>query len=190
MSREARTYVTAEEYLAYERRAEYKNEYFDGEVFAMTGASRRHNLISLNIGAELREQLRGQVCETYVTDMRVRIPAANIYTYPDVVAVCGEPKFEDAELDTLINPVLLVEVLSKSTEAYDRLIKFEYYRTLESLTEYLLVSQDEAHITQHVKQDDARWLLTDIRGLSSRVELASVPCILALNEIYDRVSFD
>lgn len=189
MSREPKIYVTPEEYLAYERRAEYRNEYLDGEVFAMTGASRKHNLIAGNVFAELKRKLRDRPCEAYISDMRVRIPAANIYTYPDVVVVCGEPRFEDAEVDTLLNPVLLVEVLSKSTEAYDRVVKFNYYRTLESLSEYLLISQDEYHVTQHVKQPDARWLLTDIRGLESRVELASVPCTLALSEIYDRVSF-
>lgn len=190
MSHQTKTYVTPEDYLAYERRAEYKNEYFDGEVFAMTGASRRHNLIAMNVGAELRAQLRGRDCETYMSDMRVRIPSANIYTYPDVVVACGEPRFEDAEVDTLLNPALLVEVLSKSTESYDRRVKFNHYRTLESLTEYLLISQDEYHVTQHVKQTDGRWLLTDIRGREGRVELASVQCVLVLNEVYERVSFD
>ena len=190
MSRQAKTYVTPAEYLAYERSAEYKNEYFDGEVFAMNGASRRHNLISINVGAELRAQLRGGDCETYVSDMRVRIPTANTYTYPDVAVACGEPRFEDAEVDTLLNPVLLVEVLSKSTASYDRRVKFDHYRTLESLAEYLLISQDEYHVTQHVKQADGRWLLTDIRGREGRVELASVACTLALSEVYERVSFD
>lgn len=190
MSRQPKTYVTPEEYLAYERRAEYKNEYIDGHILAMTGASRRHNLISLSVGAELRAQLRGRGCETYVTDMRVRIPTANTYTYPDVVVVCGEPQFEDEEVDTLINPVLIVEVLSKSTASYDRIDKFDNYRSIPSFAEYLLVSQDEYHVMQHVKQTDGRWLLTDIGGRESRVELASVECTLALNDIYDRVSFD
>lgn len=190
MSRQAKTYIAPEEYLAYERGREDKHEYHDGEIFAMTGASRKHNLIAGNVFAELKRQLRDRPCETYISDMRVRIPAANIYTYPDVVVACGEPRFEDAEVDTLLNPVLLVEVLSKSTKAYDRIVKFNYYRTLESLTEYLLVSQDESHIAQHVRQLDGRWLLTDIRGLESKIELVSVPCLLVLRDVYDKVTFD
>lgn len=187
MSRQTKPSVTPEEYLAFERRAEYKNEYFDGEVIAMTGASRRHNLISLNVGAELRTRLKGRTCETYVSDMRVRIPSANIYTYPDVVVACDEPQFEDAELDTLLNPTLIVEVLSKSTAAYDRVAKFGYYRTLPSLKEYLLVSQDEYHVAQHVRQADGRWMLTDIREVGGVVELSSVGCTLGIGEIYERV---
>ena len=120
MSSQAKAHLTAEEYLALERKAPYKSEYLKGEVFAMTGASRRHNLISLNIGAELRAQLRQRPCEVYTSDMRVKLGATGLYTYPDVVVVCGEPAFEDAEVDTLLNPILLVEVLSKSTEDYDR----------------------------------------------------------------------
>lgn len=190
MARPAKTYVTPEEYLAYERRAEYKNEYFDGEVCAMTGASRRHNLIAGNVFSELKQRLRGRPCETYMSDMRVRIPSANLYTYPDVVVACGEPLFEDAEVDTLLNPLLLVEVLSRSTARYDRTGKFSDYRSIPSFAEYLLVSQDQYHVTQHVKQPDGRWLLADIRGRESRVELASVECTLALSEVYERVSFD
>lgn len=187
MSRRAKTYVTPDEYLTVERRSEHRSEYFDGEIFAMTGASRRHNLISLNVGAELRSQLRGRGCEVYVSDMRVRISAANIYTYPDVVAACGEPEFEDAEVDTLVNPTLIVEVSSKSTVSYDREAKFDYYRTIPSLLEYVLVSQNTPHVTQYVKQPDGRWLLADIRGAEARVELSSVGCALTLAEIYERV---
>jgi Uma2 family endonuclease len=188
MSRQAKTFVTPEEYLAYERRAENRNEYFDGEIFAMTGASRKHNLISLNIGAELRFLLRGRNCEAYVSDMRVRIPSANLYMYPDVVAVCGEPEFEDVDVDTLLNPTLIVEVLSKSTASYDRAEKFDYYRTLPSLTEYLLVSQDEFHVTQYVRQTEGRWLLTDHRSPEDTLQLESVECSLSLRDIYDKVS--
>src|SRR5918997_1049049 len=120
MSRKPKTFVTTEEYLAFERAAEYKNEYFDGEIVAMTGASRRHNLINVNVLSELHGQLRRAPCEVYPSEMRVRIPAANLYTYPDVTVVCGEPKFEDDYVDTLLNPTLIVEVLSKSTAMYDR----------------------------------------------------------------------
>lgn len=183
MSRQVKTHVEPEQYLARERRAEHRSEYVDGEVYAMTGASRKHNVF-----AELRRQFRGRPCEAYISDMRVRIPSANIYTYPDVVAVCGEPEFEDAEVDTLTNPTLVVEVLSKSTASYDRNEKFTYYRTLPSLAEYIIVSQDKYHVTQYVKQADGRWLLSDIRGTDGVVELASVGCVLDLKEIYERVT--
>lgn len=190
MARLAKTYVTPEEYLTLERRAEYKSEYYDGEIFAMTGASLKHNRITLNIGSALNVQLRGRECQAFTSDMRVHVPATGLYTYPDVVAVCGEPRLADEQLDTLLNPVLIVEVLSKSTALYDRIDKFSNYRSMPSFAEYLLVSQDEYHVTQHVKQSDGRWLLTDIRGRGSRVELASVECTLALSEVYERVSFD
>ncbi len=184
------THIAPEEYLELERKAETRNEYLQGEVFAMTGASLRHNLITINIAAELKQQLKPTDCKVLVSDMRVGVPGAKLYTYPDVVVVCGEPQLEDAQFDTLLNPCLIIEVLSKSTAAYDQDIKFGYYRTIESLTEYLLVAQNQFHVTQHVKQPDGRWLLTDMRGLESRVELASVPCTLALREVYDRVSLD
>ncbi|MDQ1613025.1 MAG: hypothetical protein QOG00_2956 [Pyrinomonadaceae bacterium] len=191
MSRQAKTtHITSEEYLTLERAAEYKSEYLDGEIFAMVGASRKHNLIALSVASELRAQLKGRPCETYLSDMRVKIPAANLYTYPDVAAVCGESQFEDEAVDTLLNPTLIVEVLSKSTASYDRTAKFGYYRTLASVTEYLLVAQNDYHVEHYAKQADSRWLLADIRGLESRVELASVGCTLALSEIYDRVSLD
>jgi Uma2 family endonuclease len=187
MSRQPKTYATPEEYLAFEREAENRNEYVNGEIRAMTGASRKHNLISLSIASELRAQLKGKPCEAYATDMRVRVPSANVYTYPDVIVVCGEPKFEDGYLDTLLNPTLLVEVLSKSTEKYDRTIKSDYYRTLESLAEHLIVSQNEYAVEQYTRQADGRWLLTNVRGLESAIELHSVGCVLPLSDIYEGV---
>ncbi len=188
MSRQTKKrHVTPEEYLAFERAAESKNEYFDGEIIAMTGASRAHNLIMANLIAELRQRLRGKPCEVYPSEMRVRIPSANAYTYPDVAVVCGEPQFEDGHVDTLLNPTLLIEVLSKSTASYDRRVKSGYYRTLPSLAEYLLVAQDEYHIAQHTKQSDGRWLLADIRGQEGRVDLPSVGCALSLSDVYERV---
>jgi len=188
MSSQLKTYLTPEEYLAIERRAEYRSEYFNGETFAMVGASRRHNLIAGNIFGELRQQLKGRPCEVYTNDMRVRIPATGLYTYPDVVVVCGEPEFEDEYIDTLLNPTLIVEVLSGSTAAYDRGQKFGHYRSIESLTEYLLVAQDECRIEQFVKQSDRQWRVTDTRSLESTIELAFVPCTLQLKEVYDKVS--
>ena len=188
LASQPKTYLTPEEYLALERQAETKSEYFNGEVFAMVGASRKHNLIAGNIFGELRQQLKEKPCEAYTSDMRVRIPATGLYTYPDVVVACGEPKFEDEFVDTLLNPTVIVEVLSASTASYDRIKKFGYYRTIESLSEYLLVAQDEYKVEQYAKQPDGRWLLTDIRSLEGVVELASIKCRLVLADVYDKVS--
>lgn len=188
MSSQPKNYLTPEEYLASERQADTKHEYFNGDVFAMVGASRKHNLIAGNIFGELRQQLKGKPCEAYTNDMRVRIPATGLYTYPDVIVICGEPKFEDEHIDTLLNPTLIVEVLSESTESYDRGKKAGFYRSVESVAEYLMVSQDEYRVEQYVKQSDGKWLLTDIRALESIVEFASVQCALSMKEIYDRVS--
>jgi Uma2 family endonuclease len=188
MSRQPKTYITPEEYLAFERKAEYKNEYFDGEIFAMVGASRKHNLITINIASSLHAQLRNRPCEVYSSDMRVKIPNANIYTYADLTVACGEPKFEDAQVETLLNPDVIVEVLSKSTASYDRRQKFAFYRTIESLTDYILVSQDTVHVEQYTKQSDNRWLLADFRSTEDVMQLESVQCTLALREIYDKVS--
>ena len=190
MSRQVKTFITPEEYLAIERAAEYKNEYVKGEIFAMTGASRKHNLIVANISGELRQQLKGKPCEAYPGEMRVKAPASHSYVYPDVVVVCGEPQFEDSYFDTLLNPTLVVEVLSKSTESYNRLAKSAYYRTIESLDEYLLVAQEEYRVEQYIKQPDGRWLLSDVRSLDTMLELDSIGCSLALRDLYDRVSLD
>lgn len=192
MSRKAKpemnTFVTPEDYLALERKAEYKSEYFDGEIHAMTGASRKHNLINTNVLASLWSQLRGRGrCEVYPSDMRVRIPSANVYTYPDVVVVCDKPVFEDDHVDTLLNPTLLVEALSKSTANYDRTVKLGYYRTLESLAEYLLIAQDKYKVAQYTRQPDGDWRLADISGVGGVVKLSSVVCELPLGVIYERV---
>ncbi|HEY0099857.1 MAG TPA: Uma2 family endonuclease [Pyrinomonadaceae bacterium] len=188
MSRQPQTYITPGEYLALERQTEYKHEYFDGEIFAMVGASRKQNLITVNITRELSQQLKGKPYEVYSSDMRIRIPNANIYTYADLTVACGEPKFEDAQVDTLLNPVLIVEVLSKSTASYDRRQKFAFYRTIESLSDYILVSQESFHVEQYTKQTDNRWLLSDFRSMEDALQLDSVQCSLALREIYDKVS--
>ncbi len=190
MSQQIKSNVSPEEYLALERQAEYKSEYLHGEIFAMTGASRKHNLIGGNILGELNQQLRGKPGEVYASKMRVRVSASGLYTYPDVVVVCGQPHFEDDYLDTLLNPTVLFEILSKSTERYDRIAKSDYYRTLESLTEHLLVAQDEVHVEQYIKQADGRWSLIDFSSVDATIELDSIGCSLALRDVYDKVSLD
>ncbi len=190
MSSQANARLTAEEYLAVERQAPYKSEYCHGEIFAMSEASRRHNLIALNIAAELRAQLKQRPCEVYTSDMRVKISRTGLYTYLDVVVVCEEPVFEDAEVDTLLNPTVLVEVLSKSTEDYDRGGKFEDYRTLASLQEYLLVAQERCHVVHYVRQPDHTWLLAETYDMHDAVHLPSIHCDLLLSEVYAKVRLD
>lgn len=187
MTSQPKSYMTPEEYLAFERQAEYKNEYIDGEVFAMTGASRRHNIIAANITGELHRQLKGRPCEAYVSEMRVRIPRRG-YLYPDIVVVCDEPQLEDDHFDTLLNPSVVIEILSESTERYDRGKKFSFYQTIKSLAEYLLIAQDESKIEQYVRQPDGRWLLASYHSPEDVVELASIQCPLAQREVYDKVS--
>jgi len=182
-------YYTAAEYLALERRATYKSEYVGGHIIAMSGASRRHNLIAANISRELSSQLRGRPCESYVSDMRVRVSETGLYTYPDVVAVCGDIRFADEQTDTLLNPTVIVEVLSASTEAYDRGDKFAHYRRLASLHDYVLVSQDAVRVEHYVRQGE-KWLLSEASLLTDTVSLASIQCTLVLEDIYDKVRFD
>jgi Uma2 family endonuclease len=180
--------ITPEEYLAIERRAETRSEYLDGETFAMSGGSRRHNLVVTNLVRELSSQLMAQPCEVYASDQRVRVTEANLYTYPDVVVACGEPRFEDEHLDTLLNPRLILEVLSPTTEAYNRGRKFAHYRKLDSLVEYVLLAQDEPRAEQFLRQD-GEWLLTVTVGLDAILTLPSVQCTLSLARLYHKVAF-
>jgi Uma2 family endonuclease len=179
--------LTPAEYLAFERAAEYKHEYVGGRVYAMTGASREHNVITINVLASLHAQLCGRPCETYPSDMRVKVSETGMYTYPDVVVACGEPAFEDASVDTLLNPTAIVEVVSPSTEAYDRGEKFAHYRRLASLREYVLVAQDRVRVEHYVRRGE-QWLLTELAGLDATLPLESLGCALALADVYERVT--
>lgn len=190
MSSQVKIHYSPEEYLTLEREAEYKSEYFNGEISAMTGASRRHNLVAGNVFASLHAQLRQRPCEIYPSDMRVKVSPTGLYTYPDVVVVCGEPSFDDERKDTLLNPTLLVEVLSKSTASYDRGEKFEHYRKLDSLTEYLVIAQNKHHVEHYVRQPDNQWLLSETDDLQETVHLPSTGCELTLTDIYAKVEID
>jgi len=190
MSQRILTYISPEEYLRRERQAEYKSEYLNGEIFAMGGASEVHNLIAGNIFGELRQQLKERSCRVYISDMRVKVHSVGLYTYPDVVIVCGEPEFEDNEFDTLLNPTVLIEVLSKSTERYDRIAKTSYYRTIDSLAAHLLVAQDEIRLEQYSRQPDGQWLFSEYLTLDAVVDLASIECTLKLSDVYDRITFE
>ena len=189
MSSVPRSRLSPEEYLAIERKAEFRSEFFEGEMFAMSGASRKHNLIGGSVGARLTLQLDDRDCEVYISDMRVKVSPTGLYTYPDVVVVCGEPRFEDAEVDTLLNPKVLFETLSKSTEGYDRGKKFEHYRTIASLAEYVLIAQDKPHVEHFLRQPDNQWLLSETNNLADTIQLPSIQCQLALAEIYRKVKF-
>ena len=149
MSAQPQSFLTPEEYLAFERQADFKSEYFQGETFALAGTSRRHNRLVVNLTISLGGKLLPKGCEVFANDMRVKVEANGPYTYPDLAVVCSEPRFEDTELDTLLNPELLIEVLSPSTEAYDRGRKFDLYRQLDSLTDYLLVAQEQAQVLHY-----------------------------------------
>ncbi|SPE42792.1 conserved hypothetical protein [Candidatus Sulfopaludibacter sp. SbA3] len=195
MSTQPKTFLTEEEYLEIERKAEFKSEYFGGEMFAMAGAfgmagaKEPHNLLVGNLFATLHQQLRSRHCRVYPSDMRVQIAASGLYTYPDVVSVCGDRRFLDEQRDTLLNPNLVAEVLSPSTEAYDRGRKSEHYRTIESLSEYLLISSDRVHLDLFTRQSDGRWLLTSAGDLHDTVELQSIGCRVLLSDLYEKVEF-
>lgn len=179
--------LSPEEYLLRERAAEYKSEYVAGEVRAMTGASRAHVLIAANLVRELGSQLRRRPCETYGTDIRVKVSRTRDYVYPDVTVVCGEPQLEDEHFDTLLNPTLIVEVLSPSTAGYDRGEKWEMYRRIPSLKDYLLVSQGEPRVERYARQGEGLWLFSETSGLDSVLRLDSIGCTLALRDVYERV---
>lgn len=181
---------TGKDYLAFERKSDEKHEFVDGVVYAMTGASERHNLVITNVVASLHGQVRQRPCRVYPSDMRVKIVETGIYTYPDISIVCEPPRFEDDGRDTLLNPVVLIEVLSPSTENYDRGKKFQHYRTLESLQEYILIAQDARHIEHYRRQADNQWLLTDFTQADGVIELPSIACTLALADVYEKVDFE
>ena len=184
----AQALFTPEEYLARERKALTKSEYRDGRIYAMPGASRKHNLITAHIVGEFYIQLRDRSCEVYPSDMRVKVSAAGLYTYPDVIVVCDEPRFDDTHFDTLLNPTVLIEVLSPSTAAYDRAEKFASYQKLDSLREYVLIAQDNVCVEHYLRQEQD-WDLTEFRSLDDVFQLPSIQCELSLQAIYAKVQF-
>lgn len=188
MSHKRNIFITPEEYLAIERRSETKNEYYAGEVFAMVGASKRHNLIAANLIRILGNQLLDKRCNVYPSDMRVRVSATGTYTYPDVVVACEEEKFDDEENDTLLNPVVIIEILSESTEAYDRGKKFEQYQYIESLVEYLLIAQEPYRVEQYVRQGIREWRYFEFHRAEDVLNISRVGCQLSLSDIYAKIA--
>ena len=189
MSTGPKHFITPEEYLNRERQAEHRSEYYRGEMFAMAGASANHNWIVLNIGSHLREQLKSKPCRVYPSDLKLRVEATGLFTYPDLSIVCGEPRLESDHGDVLLNPVVLVEVLSDSTEAYYRGKKFEHYRTIPSLQHYVLITQDRHSIDCFTRSNGESWNLTSCKGLSGKITLEAIECELLGSEVYDKVVF-
>jgi Uma2 family endonuclease len=189
MSTLSKPYLTPEQYLEIERKAEFKSEYYQGEMFAMSGARRAHNLITTNAVRELSQQLLGGPCEVYPGEMRVKVSSTGLYTYPDVVVVCGEPQFLDDTFDTLLNPRVLIEILSESTEAYDRDKKFELYRSLDSLAEYVMISSMRVRVERYTRQPDGTWNYSSKASLEDSIDLKSVGCHLRLADVYIKVPF-
>ncbi len=181
--------ITVQEYLAQERKSPMKNQFFDGEVFAMAGGSDEHSLIAANISGEVRNALKGGRCNVFNSDLRVKVEDTGLYTYPDVTVVCGEREFDDEHRDTLTNPTVIIEVLSPSTESYDRGSKSRQYRRIESLKELILVAQDSATIEQYVRNAEGQWQLSDTEGLESSLSFVSLGISVSLAEIYRDVTF-
>ena len=181
--------LTPEQYLEIERRAQFKSEFYRGEMFAMSGASRQHNRISSNLVGELHNRLRDSPCETYGSDMRVRVSKTGLYTYPDLSIACDKPQFVDDQVDTLLTPKVLIEILSDSTEKYDRGTKMSHYLQIDSLREYVLVSQSQPRVEVYHRRTDGQWNYNEARELSASITLTSVGITLPLSEIYQRVEF-
>jgi Uma2 family endonuclease len=184
------SHFSPEEYLAFERGTDARHEYLDGHVYAMAGESIEHSRICVNVAGELRARLKGRPCEVLSPNMKVVTSPAGLFSYPDVVVICGEPRFYDERRDILTNPTVVFEVLSPSTEAYDRGEKFLRYRTqIESLREYVLVSQHRPLVEHYVRQPDGSWSYSSASNLSEAINLTSIDCRLPLSEIYDRIIF-
>jgi Uma2 family endonuclease len=178
------------QYLEQERRAEFKSQFYRGEVFAMAGASREHNLIVGNLVREIGNALKDRQCEVYPSDMRVKVAATGLYTYPDATVVCGDPVFEDDHFDTLTNPTVLFEVLSESTESWDRGGKFRQYRDIPSLKEYAMVTQDRPGVERYIRQKDGGWLLQETQSIEASVRFESIDVTVPLSEIYRNIRFE
>lgn len=184
----AQTYLTPAEYIDVERKAVTKSEYLSGQIVAMSGASNAHNIITMNTANQLYNQLFDRDCLVYASDMRVRVHAPVSYFYPDITVVCGEPRFEDNVFDTLLNPTVVVEVLSSSTAAYDRREKFTRYQQIASLKEYILISQNRIHLEHHLREEN-QWRATEFQKLEDVVPVTSIECELLLGYVYRRVTF-
>lgn len=189
MSSAAKTKLTVEEYLAFERASESKHEYYDGDVFAMTGGTPAHSLIASNFIREAGNALKGRPCVVYTSDLRVKVNPSGLYTYPDVTIVCGEQLFDDELRDTLVNPSVIVEVLSKSTASYDQGPKSKHFRKVESLQALIFIEQESPAVEVYRRQPDGNWILSDATELTESIAIEPIGISIPLAEIYRNVSF-
>lgn len=189
MTAQPKHYVTSDEYLAFERTDDKKHEYLAGTIYAMAGGSARHNRIAGSTYATLYAQLRQRQCTVYPSDMRVKVIQTELYTYPDITIVCGNEQYEDKKEDTLLNPTIIIEVLSPSTEKYDRGKKFQHYRTILSLREYILIAQDTYHIERFARQSDNTWVLSEASSREDSIDITTIQCVLRLEEVYEKALF-
>lgn len=189
MSAIPKTSFTEDEYLALERETDYRSEYYRGEIFAMAGASNEHNLIVNNLNFHLFTHLRGRGCRMYTFEMRLRINATRLYTYPDGMIVCGKSLYADEHVDTIVNPLILIEVLSDSTESYDKGKKFDHYRQVPTVQEYILISQDIPQIERRVRVSDTEWRLQVYDGLEAVLPLEAIDTSITLAEVYLDIEF-
>lgn len=189
MQKPATKYYTREEYLALEEAAEYKSEYYRGEIFAMAGTSATHNRIVLNVASFLDRELPKKRCDVFASDVRLQVESRDLFTYPDIMIVCEKPQFYENRNDTVTNPVIIFEVLSEATKNYDRGEKFEFYRAIPTLKEYVLVDQHKIHVEHFLKVEPGKWILTEYDDILHELKLAAVDLIIPLQAIYNRVEF-
>ena len=190
MQQPALKYVTPEEYLAMEEVAEEKHEYYQGEIFAMAGASSRHNLIAGDIYTQMNLRLSPKSCTPYMTDMRLWIKANGLFTYPDLMVICGEPEFYKERDDVVVNPVVIIEVLSKSTGEYVRGDKFKLYRGIPTLQEYIVINQYSIHVEQYYLEAPKKWAFVEYDQLTDILHFAKIDFQISLQDIYRRVKFE
>jgi len=187
MLKASENYVPVEEYFAREETAEQRSEYYCGDIYAMAGGTPNHNRITINLATLLNAQFKGRSCEAFATDLRVQVEKNIHYAYPDVVVVCGDLQLADGRSDTVVNPVVIIEVLSESTRDYDRGTKFTACRNIQTLTDYILVDQDTAHIEYFSKETGGTWRLQEYFGTEAAVEIKSIQSMVSIKEIYERV---
>lgn len=182
-------YISEEEYLELERTASVKHEYHKGEIFAMSGASLKHNRIFTNIFTDIGYKLKGKSCVPYGGDLRIHVPKNSLFTYPDISIICGEPELTDNKFDTATNPSVIIELLSQSTRNYDKLEKFSLYRDITSLQEYILVDTQKMHIEKHIRNSDKSWQLTDYKSMEDNLLISTVNISISLKDIYLGLTF-
>lgn len=182
-------YISTQEYLAEERAAFEKHEYYQGEVFAISGASLKHNIIFSNLFGDIGNKLKGKNCRPFGSDLRIHIPKNTLYTYPDISIICGEPNLTDDSFDTATNPSVIIELLSKTTRNYDKGDKFTLYRDIDSLQEYILIDTEKIYVEKHIRNSDKSWPLTDYTNMDDAVFINSLQLTLTLKDIYNGISF-